>query len=191
MTDGLERGLAARCRQGDAKAFGELYDLHFRKIYDFIYYKTHHRETAQDLASETFFKALKSISSFDPDRGSFSSWIYRIARNTVTDHYRTSRAHLNIDDAWDLASGSDTAADVDALMKVSAVREALQRLKPEQRDIVILRVWQELSYQEIAAALGKSEASCKMSFSRSVRELRASLPLNLLIALLLPALWNR
>jgi len=177
--------LIARCRAGDSAAFGELYDLHVGKIYDFIYYKTHHRQTAEDLTSEAFLKALKGLNGFDPGRGSFSAWLYRIARNAVIDHYRARREHLNADDAWDLAAGSDAEADIDALMKMEKVREYLRRLKPGQRDVVIMRVWQEMSYREIADVIGKSEANCKMIFSRAVRELRQTMPLALLIAFMI------
>ncbi len=185
MLSTAEQDLIRRCQRGDAEAFGGVYDLYVRKIHDFIYYRVHHRETAQDLTSETFLKAVRNIGGFDPGKGSISAWLYRIARNTVIDHYRTRHAELEIDDAWDLASGSDAGADIDALMKIDSVRSEMKKLKSEQREVVIMRVWQELSYKEIAAILGKSEANCKMIFSRSLKQLRAGLPLAAFIAFIL------
>ena len=79
---------------GNLEHFGEIYDVYIKKIYNFIYYKTHHKETAEDLTSETFRKALSNIKSFDTHRA-FSSWLYRIAQNTVIDHYRTYRANAS------------------------------------------------------------------------------------------------
>jgi len=188
MTVDEEKNLIGKCRSGDQQAFGEIYDAYVRKIHDFVYFRTHHRETAQDLTSEVFLKAVKGLDGFDPARGSISSWLYRIARNTVIDHYRTRHAEMNIDDAWDLTAGSDAGADIDALMKIDSVRGELKKLKSEQREIVIMRVWQELSYKEIADILGKSEASCKMSFSRSMKQLRANLPLAALLAFIITKL---
>ena len=179
-----EKILIDKCRSGDQDAFGAIYDSYVRKIHDFIYYRTHHRETAQDLTSEVFLKAVRGLASFDATRGSISSWLYRIARNTVIDHYRTRHSELDIDDAWGLSAGGDASADVDALMKLEGVRTELRKLKSEQREIVIMRVWEELSYREISEILGKSEANCKMIFSRSIKQLRASLPLAALIVFL-------
>ncbi len=188
MTVGEEKDLIVRSQSGDQEAFGVIYDAHVRKIHDFIYFRVHHRETAQDLTSETFLKAVRSISGFDPGKGSISSWLYRIARNTVIDHYRTRHAASDIADAWDLAAGSDAGADIDALMKIESVRREMKKLSGEQREVVIMRVWHELSYREIAAIMGKSEASCKMAFSRSLKQLRAGLPLAAFIALFITSI---
>ena len=84
--------------------FGKLYDQHVKKIYEFIYFKTHHKETAEDLTSVTFMKALSNIESFDEKKASFKTWLYRIARNTVIDHYRMKRETADLEDAWDLRS---------------------------------------------------------------------------------------
>jgi len=183
MDTGTERDLILRCQQGDAEAFGGIYDLYVRKIHDFIYYKVHHRETAQDLTSDTFMKALGGLDRFDAGKGSISSWLYRIARNTVIDHYRTKKEYAAIDDAWDIPAGGGVEADIDALARIDRVRQQLRVLPPDQRDIVIMRVWQELSYREIAEIVGKSEDNCKMIFCRAAKKLRETMPLALFIAL--------
>jgi RNA polymerase sigma-70 factor (ECF subfamily) len=180
-----EKSLMERARQGEADAFGLIYDAYAPKLYAFIYHKVHHRETAQDLLSDTFMRALQAVPRYDADRGGAAAWLYAIARNLVIDHYRRSRPLSSVDDAWDLASGDNPAENADFRMKVEAVREHLQRLNVTERDIVLMRVWQELSYAEIAAALGKSEDACKVSFSRSLKKLQATMALAVLLALLL------
>lgn len=92
-----------KCQKGELEAFGFLYDNYIKKIYDFIYYKTHHQETAEDLTNATFMKALENIRKFNLQEAYFPAWLYKIARNTVIDHYRTQKNHNNIDDAWDIA----------------------------------------------------------------------------------------
>src|SRR6056297_2278284 len=79
------------CQQGQLDSFNWLYERYIKKIYNFIYYKTMHQETAEDLTSQTFIKALNKINSFDSEQGTFQAWLYKIARNTVIDHYRTQK----------------------------------------------------------------------------------------------------
>lgn len=173
--------LIQACQNGQTHQFGTLYDRYIRRVYDFIYYKTMHKETAEDLTSQTFMKALKQIRQYDTGKGVFSAWLYRIARNTVFDHYRAQRPTLDIDDVWDLSSGDDVERDAHVSLQLSEVQEYIAQLKPEQRDIVIMRVWSGLSYQEIADVLGKTEGACKMIFSRTMKELRQAMPLALFL----------
>lgn len=170
-----ESELIQSSQNGNAEAFGELYEQYVRKIYDFIYYKTHHKETAEDLTSQTFFKALEKISTFKADRGSFNTWIYQIARNTVTDHYRQSKNNLNIDDIWDLHNDEDVERDTDTRLQLEKVHQHLQKLKPEHREILLLRLWNDLSFKEIGEIVGKSEANCKMIVHRALGKLQTDL----------------
>lgn len=158
---------------GDAESFGVLYDRYIRKIYDYIYFRVSHRETAEDLTSKTFLKALEHLSSFNLGGGTFQAWLYRIARNTVTDHWRTKKTEDSIDDHYELRSSEPSPADrIDAKRKLERVERYMKTLSAEQREIVMLRVSGGLSYREIAQIMGKSEAACKMAFSRSVALLR-------------------
>lgn len=172
-------------KRENTENFSQLYDKYVKKIFNFIYYKTHHKETAEDLTSETFIKALTKISGFNESKGAFSTWLYQIARNTVIDFYRTKKNNLNIDDIWDLANEEDIVRDLDTKQKLTEVKKYLKILKSEQREILILRVWEGMSYREISEAVGKSEASCKMAFSRTIQKLRAEMPLSVFLALLL------
>lgn len=175
----------ADCQRGRLEEFGGLYEKYVRKIYDFIYFKTHHRETAEDLTSLTFTKALENIANFKTNKGSFSAWLYRIARNSVIDFYRTAKPNSNIDDVWDLSDGSNLACDFDAKEKLDRIKKYLTGFKPEQRDLFILKIWQGYSYKEIAQIMNKSEASLKMMLSRIMADLRKKMPLTLFIHLIL------
>ncbi len=165
-----EQELIKKCQEEDLDNFGLLYDAYIEKIFNFIYYRTSSQEVAEDLTSQTFFKALKNISKFQGQY--FSAWLFRIARNTVIDHYRTSRPVEDIDNFTDLKAFKDLEKETDDKELLSEVKKALEFLKPEQKEIVIMRVWDELSYKEIAEITGKSEANCKMIFSRVVNSLR-------------------
>lgn len=178
-----EKKIIKKCQSGDKEDFARLYDAYFSNIFRFIYYKTGQKETAEDLTSKTFFKALKNVGQFDPE-GNFSAWLYRIARNNVIDYYRLERNMLDIDDCWDLDDRTDLLADLDNKIKLDKVKDLLKNLSTEQRELIFLRVWQGLSFKEIAGICGKSEAACKMSFSRSVGKLRDNFPLLILLSLL-------
>lgn len=172
-----DKEIIKRCQKGDLKQFGLLYDKYAKKIYDFVYFKTFHKETAEDIVSNVFLKGLENIKNFDAAKGTFSAWLYAIARNTVIDHYRAKKTHVNIEDVWDLGESEDFAGAIDNKDTLFKVKKYLEKLEPAQREIVIMRVWQEMSYEEIAEALGKSVESCRMSFSRTMAKLRAEMPL--------------
>jgi RNA polymerase sigma-70 factor, ECF subfamily len=177
MENSEDSAIIKDCQAGRPEEFGRLYDKYIRKIYDFIYFKTAHKETAEDLTSRTFLKALENINGFDGGRGTFSAWLYRIARNTVIDHYRTRKFDANIEDIWDLAGKEDMARDIDTREKLARVEKYLSALKREHREIVMMRLWGGMSHKEIAEALGKSEAGCKMLYSRAITALRRDMPL--------------
>lgn len=168
-------------RRGDSAAFAELYDRYIQKIYDFLYFKTHHRETAEDLTSQTFIKAFEALGQFNADRGTFSAWIHGIARNGVIDHYRSQKRTEPIEDAWDLSSKDNPLQDADTSLRLEQIRSVLSALSADQRDVILLRLWNGYSFAEVADALGKTEAACKMSYKRGLERVRKELILSLLL----------
>lgn len=181
MTD---EQLVAKIQDGKTQEFSILYDKYIRKIYDFIYFKLYHQETAEDLTSTTFLKALEKIDKFNSRKGKFQAWLYQIAHNTVIDYFRTNKKTVDIEDVWDLSDKCDVAHEVDNRVQMEEVRQVLKKLKPTQRQIVLLRLWQGLSHQEIADITGKSAANCKMIFSRSLKIIKSEALVNLFIILL-------
>lgn len=179
--------LVLSCQQGNLHDFDALYTRHLKGVYAFIFYRVMERYAAEDLTSQTFLKALESIGSFDPKKGAFSTWLYRIARNTVTDHFRTSHPHEDIENMWDLPAEDNPFLDAADKLSESQIRSALSRLPKDKRDLVLMRLWDGLSYKEIASITGKSEASLKMMFMRTVQDLRLTLtPAAFLLLCLFP-----
>jgi len=170
----MEKDIAAivkQCQQGNSEQFTLLFDEYYKKIYDFIYFRTHHKETAEDIVSLVFTKSLENIKTFNPSKGKFSTWLYQIARNSIIDHYRAFKETSNIEDAWDISSNVNIERDTDTKAKLEKVQEFLKTLPRQQRDIVIMRVWDGLSHKEIAEILQISEANSKMSFSRAISKI--------------------
>ena len=178
--------LVLECTRGDTQAFGVLYDRYLDRIYRFIYYKVWNKETAEDITSDVFHKAFQKIDSYDRGKGTFSAWIYRIARNAVIDHYRTVKKTVNIDDAFDIGEEDRTIEEHDILLNLGRVREFLEKLTARQREIITLRIWEDHSYREIAELIGGTEDSAKMAFSRAMKELREKCgPLGFLLTALI------
>lgn len=172
-------------RNGDNAAFDALYVRHLKGIYAFVFYRVMDRMTAEDLTSQTFIKALEHIGSYNPRKGAFSTWLYRIARNTVHDHFRVTRPHTNIDDVWHLEADENPFLDAAGSMDAVQIRDVLRKLPKDKREIVIMRLWDGLSYKEIADLTGKSEASCKMTFSRTIADLRTHMSASAFLLMIL------
>lgn len=183
--DSTELKDIAACRSGDLTAFDPLYLRHVDAVYTYLFRRTLQRAVSEDLTSTTFLKALESIRSFDPAKGELRSWLYRIARNALIDHFRRTKPTVDIDSVWDLAGSDRTDLTADQTINAEKVRAALSTLKPLQRDVVLLKVWEGLSHAEIADILGTTEGNSKVLFSRAMGELRTKLP-SLLLLILFP-----
>jgi len=176
-----DNAIISKIHAGNAEAFTVLYEKYVKKIYAFIYYKTHHKQAVEDITSQTFMKALEKISQFKIEKGTFQAWLYQIARNNVCDYYRSLKPASDIEDAWDLSTKEDIPRDTDLRKQLEEIQKGLQKLSATQRDIVILRVWQGMNYAEIAEIVGKSPEACKVDFSRVSNKLRKEFALVALI----------
>lgn len=173
MTQEQELKIVENCQSGQMEQFSLLYDEYVNKIYRFLFYRIQHKETSEDLTSVVFLKALENIKKFDFKKGLFSVWIYRIARNTAIDHLRTKKETVNIEDIFDLSIDELKIEDrVDLELKIKDVRAYMEKLTPEQKELITMRVWDGLSYREIAGITGKTENSLKTMFSRTMKDLR-------------------
>jgi RNA polymerase sigma-70 factor (ECF subfamily) len=174
-----ELDLALDAKTGSSESFGRLYEIYIKKIYDFIYYKTLKKEVAEDITSIVFTKAWNKIEQFK--EGSFSAWLYMIARNAVTDYYRREKGHDDIEDCWDLADKTDFLANIDNDLSVELIRETMKSLKEQEREILIMRFWLDLSFSEIAERLNKKEGAVKMALGRALKDLKNKVPLAMIL----------
>jgi RNA polymerase sigma-70 factor (ECF subfamily) len=182
--DSSEHAHLDACQAGDISHFDALYTAHIDSVYRFLYRRTLVKEVAEDLTSITFMKALESIRSFNPSKGEFRSWLYRIARNALIDHYRSpARKTVSIENVWDLSSNDFPQDDASRSLESAKLHQALQSLKPLQREVLMLRLWEGLSYKEISRITKKSEGSLKVLVSRAVSDLRTQMPAFLLFLL--------
>ena len=173
------RALVDLAKEGDAEAFGQLYDHYVSGVFRFIYYRVGSQQLAEDLTSETFVRGLRAIQRFNWQGKDFGAWLTTIARNLVADHFKSSRARLEIV-AETIPEGKATVAspeeEVLALISNEMLFEAVNSLPNEQRDCILMRFIQGLSIAQTAAALGRSEGAIKQLQLRAVRSLAKTMP---------------
>jgi RNA polymerase sigma-70 factor, ECF subfamily len=166
--------LVDRARAGDRAAFAQLYDRYVDLVYRYIYYRVGSHTLAEDLTSETFVRALRSIGGFRWQGRDIAAWLTTIARNLVNDHVKSSRFRLEVCTADTLDTDSRAGGPEDeVLIRISNARllEALRRLTPEQQECVVLRFLEGLNVAETARAMGRREGAVKQLQLRAVRAL--------------------
>ncbi|MFA5787827.1 MAG: sigma-70 family RNA polymerase sigma factor [Actinomycetota bacterium] len=171
--------LVERARTGDSQAFADLYDRYVGAVYRYLLYRVGDRATAEDLTSECFLRALRRIGDFQWTGRDVGAWFITIARNLVTDYFKSSRMRLEISaenlpevPARQAQAGVCDPSEVLAQRAEAAVLYgALRLLKPDQREVVFLRFIQGFSVGEVARVLRKSEGAIKALQYRAMRSL--------------------
>lgn len=163
-----------RAQKGNPESFGDLYDHYSPQIYRFIFLKVSDKHEAEDLSHEVFLSAWQNIDNYDYRGLPFSSWLYRIARNRVIDHYRARKETVSIDDVSESAFQVIEAIehDLDQQIDLTKIKAALQQLSEEQQNIIILRFIEDLTPSEIAAIINKSEGAIRLAQHRAIKKLK-------------------
>jgi RNA polymerase sigma-70 factor (ECF subfamily) len=174
--DAIDR-LISRCLKGDQIAWDLIVKQYWRKVFNVAYTFVGRHDEAEDLAQDIFLKVFKSLDTFDR-RANFQTWLTSVSRNLCIDHYRSVRKEretINRDvDAADLLRASNDPGPFVILEqrdRVGLIRQALSRLPPSLRLVVLMRDIQELSYQEIAGRLKLPEGTVKSRINRGRTEL--------------------
>jgi RNA polymerase sigma-70 factor, ECF subfamily len=172
--NGLVRGLVQRAQHGDRTALEELYLLHFDRIYSYLHLSVGSRHDAEDLTTQTFVKMLEAIGRFRWQAVPFSAWLFRIAHNLAMDHFRAARRWQPEEQIPERAQGEESSAEDQALVSLSQVGmlKLIQRLSPEQRQVLTLKFVFRFSNAEAATILGKSEGAVKSLQHRALASLQ-------------------
>ncbi len=171
--------LVELARQGDTEAFGLLYDHYNGAVHRFLYYRTHSRSLAEDLTSETFFRALRAMAGFRWQGKDFGAWLMTIARNLAADHFKAGNTRLELtteDMGLHDAPAEGPESEVLAGLTNEILLQSVAKLPDEQRDCVVMRFLQGMSIAEAAAVLGRSEGAVKQLQLRGVRNLAKLMP---------------
>ena len=174
-----DSSLVERCLSGDDSAWEDLVRIHSRRVYGLCYRFTGREPDAQDLSQEVFLRVFRSLKSYRSDEGAFITWLSRVTRNLLIDHYRRTkheRATDSIEEQLPMIEETMAAsARPEGMLAGREASEVLQsalgRLTPDLREAVILRDLQGLEYREMAQVLKVPEGTVKSRINRGRAEL--------------------
>jgi RNA polymerase sigma-70 factor (ECF subfamily) len=170
-----EAELVVRART-DAEAFGRLYEHYAPLIYRFVHNRLRERTAAEDVTSDVFFKAMRALDRYEPSGRPFRVWLYRIAANAVTDHVRTRRPTVDLEEA---VEQRDPAPPVDEQVtrrsELRRIWAAMDSLNEPQRLAISLKLGQDMHTAHIAAVMGRSEGAVKLLIHRGLTTIRERL----------------
>ncbi|WP_165764680.1 RNA polymerase sigma factor [Flavobacterium cyanobacteriorum] len=163
-----------KAKKGDQVAFTFLLDFFWNEVYGFMLKRTENEADTEDIVIETFAKAFDKIGTYNPDYA-FNTWLIAIAKNVHIDMLRKKKSSLFIEindvndqQAYYVADSTPTVED--RLIKeqnLSSLLNCIRQLKPQYQEVIQLRYFQELSYQEIADQLGEPLNNVKIKLLRA------------------------
>jgi RNA polymerase sigma-70 factor (ECF subfamily) len=171
-----EAQLIRRAQAGDRQAFAGIYDRYQEAIFTYLYYRVSDQHTAEDLTADVFVKVVEKIGSYR-DRGRpFLAWLYTIARNLLTDHYRQA-GQLALLPLKERIIGTTTgpAKTVEHHLATDCLRQALNHLTEAQKQVIIGKFVEDRSNREVAVLLGKTEGAVKSLQHRALNALRRAI----------------
>ncbi len=165
-----DAALAQRARQGDSSAYVEIYERYQPQIYAYVSYRVADSSAADDLTAEVFVRMVAKIHTFVPSDRPLLSWLYTIASNLVIDHHRSSRRTVPLDESI-VSHETSPARRLEEKLERARLREAIERLTEDQRQIIVLRFVEKCKNAEIAVAMNKSEGAIKSLQHRALATL--------------------
>src|SRR6266536_1125707 len=178
MRDLADRDLWALAGTGDGAAFGALFERHAKSVYNYCFRRTADWALAEDLTSVVFLEAWRHREELPAHRDSLVPWLYGVASNVLRNHRRSSRrreALLKRLSPEDLPDFSDDLVDrLDATRQMQEILEVIERLPLRQQDVLSLCLWEGLSYEETAFALGLPVGTVRSRLARAKASIRRS-----------------
>jgi RNA polymerase sigma-70 factor (ECF subfamily) len=166
-----ERQVIEACQRGEREAFDQLVVRYQRDIYRLCYRYVNNHEDANDLTQEVFLKAWRAIGRFQ-GRSAFSTWLYRIGVNACL-NFRAAKRPVSQELPETLPDpGKGAAQQVEEAQRARQVREAVTRLPEKQRATLILKIYHDLTHQEVAQVLGSSVGTVKANLFHALGNLR-------------------
>ncbi len=175
--------LVQEAQAGDQLAFHRLVDHYQPEIYRMLYYRTRSQMDAEDLTQDVFLKAYKHLVRLQSP-AVFRSWLYRIAVNRVNDHFRKKRfralfGNLSMDDETfqeteEMAVAPQAPADLERKEFWQHIEKMLDTLSRMEREVFLLRFFDQLSLKEMTAALGKNESTIKTHLYRALKKIKTA-----------------
>jgi len=171
--DELDRVAVERCLEGDLDAFGSLIERYQRPVFNTVLHMVGDAEDAREVCQQAFMKAFEHLSSYDRDR-KFFSWIYRVAVNESINFLKARKPHESLNETLEHPR-ANPAEHFEELEQWTHLHEAIMKLDPNYKAVVILRHFIHLSYREVADILNLPEKTVKSRLFTARQMLREAL----------------
>lgn len=184
----MSSSLIQKAKSWDLLAFGDLYDTSYDRVYRFLFYRTLDTSRTEDLISDVYMKAMKRMGQFRwESEWEFFSWILQIAYTTFVDSTRASHDEASLDDIeWEPSYTTDMDADIDDRDKLREVLNYINTaLSERDKNIIMMRIWDDMSYEDISRITGESVSNSKKIVSRTLQKISANVTNFCLLALVL------
>lgn len=172
MTEEELKEILQKAQDGDESAFGFIYDQFADKIYRFIYFRVGHKEVAEDILSETFVKSWQKINQINTPQA-LSGWLYQIAKNNIIDYYRIKKDLVPLEDVEHFLEDAINPIDsVNLLYQQKRIMQVMNQLSNEQKEVIKYKFFEDLSNDEIAYIMNKTEGAIRVIQHRAVTRLK-------------------
>jgi RNA polymerase sigma-70 factor (ECF subfamily) len=172
---GVDAALVRAAQAGDARAFGELYERYRQPLYRYCLARSDSPHEAEDLVSDVFLKAMESLARYRDQGLPFIAFLYRVARNAAVDRSRKAKGSSLFEMTTEPRSSSDVEGEASRSADMDAVLGALRKIKPEYREVILLRFVEGYSAADVAKLLEKGEKAIWNLQQRGLERLRNEL----------------
>jgi RNA polymerase sigma-70 factor (ECF subfamily) len=169
VTDISDEALMRAVRHGNVETLGVLFERHHARVHALCYRLARSADAADDLVQETFLRVLRYRESFR-EEAAFTTWLYRIAYNACHEHWQRNRRVEPMDDQIPARDGHKHAALVSE--RHALLDDAMSRLEPEQRAVLVLTRYHDLKYDDVARVLECTPAAARVRAHRALNDLR-------------------
>jgi RNA polymerase sigma-70 factor, ECF subfamily len=167
-----EAALLQRARQLDTDTLAQIHDEYYGPVFRYITFRVNDRELAEDLTSEVFLRFLKALRERAAPQTTIRGWLFGVASNLVSDHYRRGYRAPQVELSETIESRAKPVSDVvEAELQHAELRQAITTLTEDQQHVLALRYGQDMPIQEVARTLGKTEGSIKQLQARAIAAL--------------------
>lgn len=163
--------LILRAQKGDRDAFGQIYNIFWRRIFRYCKFNTYQEEVAQDICQETFLKAWAKLPLFSQKGGSFQAYLFKIARNLIIDLSR-KRKEEPLLAYQEIETTEQLEENLEKRENIAKVQKALSKLNELDRQIIVLHYFEDMTQREVAEVVGLREGNLRVKTHRVLKKLK-------------------
>lgn len=173
--DKVLRDLVALAKEGDSKAYGKIFRLCYKDIYDYIIRRVRNRFDAEDLTMHVFARGMVAVSTYEERGHSVKAWLFRIAHNAVVDHFRAQSQKVILGDIRDVPDEANIEEEIIRRERFGDLSNEIRLLPDAQSEVLTLRFLEDMSVAETAMVLDKKEVTVRALQFKGIKNLRKRL----------------